>query len=208
MTIKDPGGWTSAQLDAIDQIFGELRVELAVVETCLQSLEHYGGINCDEITGVRRILQRVLSQATDTTEGWWDSRREERAKLEQGSHSSAVPEPELVEPVKRETKAAKAAIEKKGFRGPRRVIEPALGVLDQAKDAELRDLRDMVEFTLDLEGLFRIFGADFPATVTLDPSQVLQFYEEDNPFREAIDLNRCDVAAVDLIDVSATFSGM
>ena len=112
--------------------------------------------------------------------------------------------------VKRETKAAKAAetVKKKEFRGPRRVIKPALSVLDQAKDAELRDLRDMVEFTCNLEALRRIFGADFPATVTLDPSEVLNLYESRNLFREEIDRDRYDLAAVDLIDVSRTFSGV
>lgn len=97
---------------------------------------------------------------------------------------------------------------KKNARGPRRVIEPALGVLDQIRAADLRDLRDMVEFTSDLEGLYRIFGADFPATVTLDPSQVLKFYESTNLFREAVDRDTCELAAVDLIDVSGRFSGV
>ena len=100
------------------------------------------------------------------------------------------------------------AMPEPAFRGPRRVIKPALSVLDQVKDAELRDLRDMVEFTCDLEGLRRIFGADFPATVTLDPSEVLKLYESRNLFRQEIDRDGCELAAVDLIDVSATFSGV
>jgi len=100
------------------------------------------------------------------------------------------------------------APERKAFRGPRRVIEPAAGVLNQAKDAKLRDLRDMVEFTLDLEGLFRIFGTDFLATVTLDPSEVVKMYGSSSLFREAIDRDTCYVAAVDLIDVARPFSGV
>ncbi len=195
--------WTSEQLDQVDDVLIRLRAEVECVRTCLQYLIHYTEgtelMVCDELPGARYLLKSAMKEARATVDEWWDQMR-----------SNASSEPELVQPVKRETKAAEAAetVKKKAFRGPRRVIEPAAGVLDQVKDAKLRDLRDMVEFTHDLEGLFRIFGADFPATVTLDPSQVLQFYEEGNPFREAIDRDTCDVAAVDLIDVSATFSGM
>ena len=157
--------WTSEQLDRVDDVLMRLRAEVECVRTCLQYLIHYtNGMVCDELPGARYVLKSAMREAQGTVEGWWDQMR--------GSASS---EPELVTPVKRETKAVKApAIEKKGFRGPRRVIDPPVGVLDQLEAAELRDLRDMVEFTSDLEGLFRIFGADMPATVTLDPSEVVK----------------------------------
>ena len=198
--------WTSEQLDQVDDVLIRLRAEIECVRTCLQFLIHYTEgaelMVCDELPGARYLLKSAMREAQATVEGWWDQMR-----------ASALTGPEPPEPperVKRETKAAKAAetVKEKGFRGPRRVIEPAASVLDQVKDGELRDLRDMVEFTHNLEGLFRIFGSDFVATVTLDPSDVQKFYGSNSLFREAIDRDMCDLAAVDLIDLPRALSGM
>ena len=195
--------WTFEQLDEVNGMLIRLRAEVECVRTCLQYLLHYDrpgeGIYGDELPGARYLLKSAMREAQGTLDGWWDQMR-----------GIAPSEREPPEPVKHETKAAKAAetVKEKAFRGPRRVIEPAVGVLDQIEEAELRDLRDMIEMTSGLEELFRIFGGDFMATVTLDPSDILKYYGSSSLFAEAIDRDTCDVAAVDLIDVSATFSGM
>ena len=116
-------------------------------------------------------------------------------RLDEPDREKETQPPESLEQPKSEAAGRKA------FRGPRRVIEPAAGVLDQIRGGELRDLRDVVELKADLTLLFRIFGTGWQATIALDPSQVVQFYGSSSLFREAIDDDACWLAAVDLIDV-------